>query len=91
MEAESIRSRAESTRRCVKLKTVTEIRQSSAGDTFISESVYSVLSFLWDWEPVERLKQGSDVVRFRFLKCEASSTRRLWTEEAGRPERREQQ
>ena len=35
LEAESMRSRAESTGGCVKLKTVTEIRQSSARDTFI--------------------------------------------------------
>ena len=45
LEAESIRSRAESTRRCVKLKTATEIRRSSAADTFIAESVYPVLNF----------------------------------------------
>ena len=32
LEAESIRSRSESTRGCVKLKTVTEIRRSSARD-----------------------------------------------------------
>ena len=35
LEAESTRSGAESTGGCVKLKTVTEIRQSSARDTFI--------------------------------------------------------
>ena len=35
LEAESIRSRTECTRGCVKLKTVTEIRRSSARDTFI--------------------------------------------------------
>ena len=57
MDAESIRSRAESTGGGVKLKTITETRQSSARDTFITESVYFVLNSLWDWEPVERLKQ----------------------------------
>ena len=40
LEAESIRSGAESTGGCVKLKTVTEISRSSARDTFIAESVY---------------------------------------------------
>ena len=32
----------------VKLKTVTEIRRSSAQDTFIAESVYLVLNSLLD-------------------------------------------
>ena len=44
LEAESIRSRAETTGGCVKLKTVTEIRRSSARDTFTAESVYLVLN-----------------------------------------------
>ena len=48
LEAESIRSRAESTGGCVKLKTVTEIRRSSARDTVIAESVYLVLKSLLD-------------------------------------------
>ena len=56
LEAESVRSRAESTGGCVKLKTVTEIRWSSAHNTFITESVYLVLNSLLDWEPVERFK-----------------------------------
>ena len=43
LEAESIRSGAESTGGRVKWKTVTEIRQSSARNTFIAESVYLVL------------------------------------------------
>ena len=43
LEAESIRSRAETTGGCVKLKTITEIRWSSARDTFIAEGVYLVL------------------------------------------------
>ena len=64
LEAESIRSRAESTGRCVKLKTVTEIRRSSARDTFVAVSVYVVLNSLLNWEPMERLKQRWDVVRF---------------------------
>ena len=38
LEAESIRSRAESTGGCTKLKTVAEIRRSSARGTFIAES-----------------------------------------------------
>ena len=58
-DSESIKNRVESTGGCVKLKTVTEIRQSSAHNTFIAESVYLVLHSLWDWEPVERLKQRS--------------------------------
>ena len=44
LEAESIRSRAGSTGGCVKLKTVTDIRWSSAHDTFITERVYLVLN-----------------------------------------------
>ena len=46
MEAESIRSRAESTGGCLKLAAVTEIRRSSARDTFVAESVYLVLKFM---------------------------------------------
>ena len=49
MEAEGIRSRAESTGGRVKLKTVTEIRRSSACDTFMAASVRLVLNSLWDW------------------------------------------
>ena len=64
LETESIRSRAESTGGHVKLKTVTEIRWSSACDTFIAESVYLVLSSLLDWKPVEKLKQRCYVVSF---------------------------
>ena len=62
LEAESIRSRSESTGGCVKLKTVTLIRQSSARGTSITESVYLVLKSLWGWDPVERLKQRNDMV-----------------------------
>ena len=96
LEAEIIRSRAESTAGCVKLKTVTEIRRSSARDTFIAESVYFVLNSLLDWEPVEKLKQRCDMVSFTFFFCMRRTAqfcmrRRLWTEEAGRPERRELQ
>ena len=61
MEAESVRSRAESTGECVKLKTVTEIRRSSACDTFMAASVRLVLHSLWDLEPVLRLKRRSDL------------------------------
>ena len=46
LEAESIRSRAESTGGCVKFKTVAEIRRSSARAAFIAESVYLVLNSL---------------------------------------------
>ena len=45
LEAESIRSRVESMGGCVKLKTVTEIRQSSDCDTFIAEGVYFCTEF----------------------------------------------
>ena len=65
--AESIRSRAESMGGCVRLKTVTEIKRSSERDTFIAESVYLVLNSLSDWEPVERLKQTTDVISFTFF------------------------
>ena len=97
LEAESIRSGAETTEGCVKLKIVTEIRRSSARDTFIAESVYLVLNSLPDWKRVEKFKQ---VLCGQFLLCVFFSMRRaaqfcirrrLWTEEAGRPERRELQ
>ena len=52
LEAESIRNGGR-----VKLKTVTEIRWSSASDTFIAESVHLGLNSLLDWEPVEKFKQ----------------------------------
>ena len=55
-----------STGGCVKLKAVTEIRRSSARETFVTESVYLVLNSLLDWEPAERLKQKNDVVGFVF-------------------------
>ena len=42
------------------LKTVIEIRRSSARDTLIAQSVY--LNSLLDWEPAEKLKQRCDVV-----------------------------
>ena len=75
LEAESIRSRAESTGGRVKLKTVTEIRRSSARDTFIAENVYLVLNSLLDWEPVEKLKERCDVVSLIFFfQYEAIST-----------------
>ena len=48
----------------VKLKTVTEIRRSSAHDTFIAQSVYVVLNSLLDWKPVQKLKQRCYVVSF---------------------------
>ena len=49
MDAESIRSRAESTGGCVKLRTVTEIRRRSICDTFTAETACLVLNSLWDW------------------------------------------
>ena len=96
LEAESIRSGAKSTGGRVKLKTVTEIRRSSARDTFIAESVYLVLNSLFDWETVEKLKQGCDMVSFTLFfsvsrAAQYCMRRRLWTEESGRPERRELQ
>ena len=42
LKAENIRRRAESMGGCVKLKTVTEIRRSSAPNAFIAKSVYLV-------------------------------------------------
>ena len=73
LEAESIRSRAESMGGCVKLKIVTEIRQSNACDTFIAESVYFVHSLL-DWEPLEKLKQKCDGVSFTPFQYVSNST-----------------
>ena len=56
------------------MKTVTEIRRSSAHDTFIAESVYLVLNSLLDWKPVSKSKQRCDVVSFTFFQYEATST-----------------
>ena len=56
------------------MKTLTEIRRSSARDTFIAESVYLVLNSLLDWKPVKKLKQRCFVVSFTFFQYEASST-----------------
>ena len=75
LEAESIRSRAESTGGSVELKTVTEIRWSSACDTVVAQSVYLVLNSLLDWEPVDRLKQRSDVFKFYLVLHEALTAR----------------
>ena len=61
LEAESIRSGAERAKGRVKLKTVTEVRRSSARDTFIAESV---LNSLLDWKLMEKLKQRRYVVSF---------------------------
>ena len=55
LESESIRSGAESTGGCVKLKTVTEIRRSSARDTLTAESVYLVPGTDVDQEPILQL------------------------------------
>ena len=74
LEAESIRRRAESTGGCVKLKTVTEIRRSSARDTCKAESGYFVLNSLLYWEPVEKLKYRCGNVSFTFCQYESSST-----------------
>ena len=65
--ADNIRSGAKSTGGRVKLKTVIEIRRSSASDTFIAETVYLVLNSLLNWNPVQKLKQRCDVVSFTFL------------------------
>ena len=46
------------------MKTVTEIRRSSARDTVIAERVYLVLNSLLDWKPVEILKQRCDMGSF---------------------------
>ena len=92
VEAESIRSRAESTGGHVKLKTVTEIRRSSTRDTFIAESVYLVLNSLLDWKPVEKLKQRCYVVSLTFFQYEASSTvlyARKAMDRGSRPARKE--
>ena len=56
LKAKSIRSGAESTGGCVKLKTVTEIRRSSARDAVIAERVYRVLNSLLDRKSVEMFK-----------------------------------
>ena len=49
-----MKSGAESAGGCVKLKTFTEIRRSSARDTFIAESVYLVLNSLETGRPERR-------------------------------------
>ena len=59
-----MKSGAESAGGCVKLKTFTEIRRSSARDTFIAESVYLVLNSLLDGKLVEKFKQRCYVVSF---------------------------
>ena len=69
LEAESTRTRAESTEGYVKLRTVREIRRSSVRNTFIAENVYLVLNSLWDSEPVARLKQSNSVVTFFLFLC----------------------
>ena len=33
----------------------------------IEKKVYLILNSLWDWEPVERLKQRNDVVSFTWF------------------------
>ena len=58
LETEIIRSGAESTGGCVKLKTVTEIRRSSARDTVIAERVYLVLNSLLDWSQWKYWNRG---------------------------------
>ena len=59
------------------MKTVIEIRRSSASDTFIAETVYLVLNSLLNWNPVQKLKQRCDVVTFTcvcFFQYEGSIT-----------------
>ena len=69
LQAESVGSRVESTRGCVKLKTVAEIRRSSARDAFIysCDCFYLAQNASRDWEPVERLKRRRGVVKFTFF------------------------
>ena len=87
LEADGIKSSAESTGRCVKWKTVTEIRRSNARDTFIADSVYLVLNSLLDWEPVKKLKQRCYVVSFTIFQYEASSTALYATKDLDRGSR----
>ena len=89
LEAESIRSRAESAGGCVKLKTIAEIRRSSACDAFIVESVYLAVNLLLNWVPMEKLKQRCDVVSFTcvFFQYEASSSVLYATKAMGRGSR----
>ena len=56
----------------MKVCKVEEVRRSSVCNTFVAESVYLVLNSLWDWEPVERFKEKSDVVSFTFCQYEMS-------------------
>ena len=46
------------------LKTVTQIKRSSARNTCIAKSIYLVMNSLWDWESVGKLKQRRDAVSF---------------------------
>ena len=66
------------------MKTATEIRQSRMRNT---ESVYLVLNSLWNREPVESLKQRSDVVSFTLFQYKASSTALNATKAMGRGSR----
>ena len=70
--------------RCVKLKTVTEIKRNSACDTFIAQSVYLVLNSLRGWT-MERLKQRSHMLNSRGVykqteESYAQQSRRLQTD-----------
>ena len=53
----------------MKLKTVTEIRRSSARDTFVEEGVFELNSLPLDWEPAERLERGVVWSVLRFCCC----------------------
>ena len=55
------------------MKTVIEIRRSSASDTFIAETVYLVLNSLLNWNPVQKLKQRCYGVSLTFFQHEANS------------------
>ena len=72
LEAESIRSRAESTGGCVKLKTVTEIRRRWTRDT--CRECFILYWILFGKLKLGKLKQKIDVVSFTFFQYEVSST-----------------
>ena len=62
LEAECIRSRVECMGGCVKLKTVTEIRQSSTHDTFIEECL-SCTEFLVGLEASGQIETAKCAVK----------------------------
>lgn len=73
-KGEWIRCRAERSGGCIELKTVTEVGWGCGCDAFVTKCVDLELYALLDGEPVERPKEGSNVVGFAFLEDQACCT-----------------